>query len=95
VVEGARRRAHVVVQDERMRAIIAAELQTLSYDVTFDAESATNADLVVADRNDVPQSGKVVLLTGTDHAPASAVALGDKPKVSAIREALRRLSAGA
>ena len=92
---GVRRRAHVAVRDERMRAIIAAELQTLSYEVRFDAESAANADLVVADRHDVPRSGKVVLLTGTDHAPAFAVALGDKPKVSAIREALHRLSAGA
>jgi histidine kinase/DNA gyrase B/HSP90-like ATPase len=91
---GLRRRAHVDIKDDRMRAIVAAELNTLSYDVRFDAESASGADLIVADRNDVPRSGKVVLLTASDHAPASAVTLGDKPKVSAIREALRRLAAG-
>ncbi len=94
-VLGNRRRALVDIKDERMRAIVAAELQTLLYDVRFDAEGTTGADLIVADRNDVPRQGTVVLLTGTDHAPASTVALGDKPKVSAIREALRRLSAGA
>jgi hypothetical protein len=83
-------RASVVLGDARLRAIVTAELQSLSYEVRFGADGSGEADLVVADRSDVPAgSGRLILLAERDSAPASAIVLGPRPKVELIREALR------
>jgi PAS domain S-box-containing protein len=88
------RSALVQVGDARLRAIVAAELQALYYDVVFDTASRA-PDLVVCDHWPLATAvqGPVVLLADGRNMPASAIALGPKPAVQAIRNALREVAA--
>lgn len=88
------RSALVDVTDERMRAILAAELQELRFDVHFDKERVRSADLVVADHGDWngDMKGRLLALTTKELAPRAAIALGEKPRVQAVRDAVRQMS---
>jgi PAS domain S-box-containing protein len=92
-----RRAALVKLDDTRMRAIVAAELRALSYDVAYelDKNAATAPDLVVADRWPIGPdfNTKLLWLADADKAPAAAIALGHKPAVGSIRNILRNLAA--
>lgn len=92
--DGHRRAAIVRLGDAHMRAIVAAELRALSYDVAFDAGGAVAPDLVVADRWPIEKEFKtrVVLLADEHDAPSSAISLGHKPAVASIRSALRNMT---
>jgi len=89
---GEPRYAHLDVKDARLRAIIVNELQALNYEVRPDAQQEADADLVVSDQCRATGShrGKLILLAEPSEAPADALALGAKPTVGAIRQALRR-----
>ena len=90
------RRAGVVqIEDARLRAIVVLELRSLHYEVTFDCAAAATPDLVVCDRWPLQSevNARVVLLADGPNIPASAIALGSKPAVQAIRNALRELTA--
>jgi PAS domain S-box-containing protein len=88
-------KAAVVLRDARLRAIVTAELQSFSYEVRFGPEGAAEADLVIADEAGVaPVNGKLILLADQNGAAGSAVALGPRPKVEVIREALRGIARG-
>lgn len=92
-----RRVARVQVVDQRLRALIAMELRGLGYDVELGANDAGKTPgVVVSDRVlEPPPGGRLVLLTDDPNVPASAIALGSKPAVQAIRTALRDATASA
>ncbi len=92
-----RRTASVSLADTRLKAIVAAELRSLSYDVDADFSRAAEADLIIADQP-TPVSNThapVLLLTDKNLATASAIAIGSKPSVQALRESIRELASRA
>ena len=87
----------VMVDDARLRAVVAMELRALHYDVKFDCAAAATPDVVVCDRwplqSEMNENARVLLLADGPNIPASAIALGSKPAVQAIRNTLRELTA--
>ena len=96
VTDTPRRPAVVTVEDARLRAIFVVELRALRYEVAFEAGAASLVpDLVVADRWPLERAAgtRLVLFADSTETPSSAVMLGSKPAVQAIRNALRELTA--
>jgi PAS domain S-box-containing protein len=86
-----RRTALVHVAEPRFRSIIVAELQSLAYDVHTSATSPT-PDLLVTDQastTPTPAPGRLIVLDEPHRAPRGAVALGPRPRLQQLREALR------
>lgn len=89
-----KRLAVLDVSEPRLRSILTAELRSLSYDTAFGRELVRSADLVVTDRplSSCESSIPVILLSEPDVTRSSAIAIGKKPKLNAIREALRTVT---
>ncbi|MDX2132373.1 MAG: PAS domain S-box protein [Planctomycetota bacterium] len=92
---GRRRRACVDIRDARLRAIITADLRHLAFDIEPSARS--EADLVITDAPpaDVPPGVPTIALVEPGEAPAGCIAIGLRPRVEVIREAIRRGANGA
>ncbi|HEX6790501.1 MAG TPA: ATP-binding protein, partial [Candidatus Krumholzibacteria bacterium] len=89
-----RRAAQLRIADARLAAIFEVELRALGYDVARGAVDGPAPEVVVTDRiDDAPLQGKLVVLADGPDRPASAVALGSKPSVQAIRKALAHIAA--
>lgn len=88
--------AVVDVKDARIRAIIAAELKSLRFAVHFDRDRLGSADLAVADHGNWngEAKGALVALTSREQAPGAAIALGEKPTVRSVRDAVRQVARG-
>ena len=93
-VAGPRRLAVVNVKDARWRAIVSAELESLSYELAASVERAGEADLVVADCTEagVAARAQLVLLADANGAPESAIALGERPRIQVLRDTLRAVT---
>ncbi len=88
---GPRRTALVHVAEPRFRSIIVAELQSLAYDVHTSA-SAPTPDLFVTDQASTtlsPAPASLIVLDEPHRAPRGAVALGPRPRLQQLRDALR------
>jgi hypothetical protein len=91
-----RRRAVVVVDDKRLRALAKSELEPLGFDVAADAGPMESApDLVVLDEGRVPHEGATAVVLGrTDAVDADGlITLPRRPSTRQFREALRRAAA--
>jgi hypothetical protein len=62
--------------------------------VRYEREHVGTADLIVADHGNWngDARGLLLALTTRERAPGAAVALGEKPKVQAVRDAVRQMS---
>lgn len=89
--------AQVRIKDARIRALIVAELRGMAFEIRPDEESAT-ADVVVVDsesRKSVGSAAAYVVYLGDEAEEGSRVlAIGAKPRLQAIRDALRKISRG-
>jgi PAS domain S-box-containing protein len=93
---GAGKRAVVLVDDLRQRALITAELRALEFSVSTGPADTEGADLVVAeDASCLPATapGRTAVLLGDNPTERQGVvSLGARPRLQAIREALRRIA---
>ncbi len=91
---GPRGLACLDIKDRRLSAVVAFELRALGYDVRTGTEDSHHAAVVITDQHRAHDGfrGKLVMLTDQENAPAHAVVLGARPKVEALRSAIRECS---
>lgn len=83
--------AFVGLVDSRMRAFVLAEVGALGYPIEADAG---RADLVVTDNAEqalLALGWCVLFMDGADREGANTIAIGARPKIQSIREALRQV----
>lgn len=80
------------VRDDRIRSFLTGELRSLGFDAVSTRNSRAPAFSILDDPRDLdaqPESSPVILLAPTGLRRTNLIALGDRPGIPAIRQALR------
>jgi PAS domain S-box-containing protein len=85
------------LKDARLHSFVAGELRSLGFEVRSPDVADASAVIAVVDDasrvNALPASTRIVFMgSGTGQLSKSVIALGEKPAIASIREALRALS---